>query len=68
MIEIGTRIYATEEIDYSWTDDGSPVLPAGAEGVVIEVRSPARWADMLVEWDLGFIGAVDSGSIAAVTS
>lgn len=66
MVNIGDRIYATEEINYAWADPDGYVIRPGEQGVVTEVRSPARWTDTLIEWDAGFVGAVDSGSVAAL--
>src|SRR5690349_1683652 len=62
-IDIGDRVYATEKIDYSVTDpDGWRVDP-GDEGVVIEITGDDG-LDLGVEWDAGFVGQVNSGSVA----
>jgi hypothetical protein len=64
----GDRIYATETIGYLEIIDpklNDGVIERGDEGTVIELIRDSI-CDLLVEWDAGFIGAVDSGSVALV--
>ena len=64
-IAIDDRVYATEEINYSWAECGAPVLRQGAEGTVINVTDDDGWP-LIIEWDAGVIGAAASESVALV--
>lgn len=67
QIAEGDRIYATETIIYDTPDFGGTVqgLPVGSEGTVTELTGHDDY-DLYIEWDLGFCGTADSGSVALV--
>ncbi len=62
----GDRVYATEAVSYSMSHV-SDTVPAGGEGTVIELTGH-DCCDLLIEWDLGIMGVVNSGSVALVRS
>jgi hypothetical protein len=53
----GDRIYATEMIGLG--------LPARSEGAVVKLTGDDAY-DLLIEWDAGFLGTVNSGSVALI--
>lgn len=59
----GDRIYATETILISDGYDGADVILPGSEGEVAELTGDDDY-DLLIEWDRGFQGVVNSGSVA----
>jgi hypothetical protein len=64
----GSRIYATETIRYAgFYQDGyqDHVVRSSDEGVVVELTGDDAY-DLLIEWDAGFLGSVNSGSVALV--
>lgn len=64
----GDRIYATETISYGYVTDptlNDGVIEHGDEGTVIEMTGDDA-NDLYIEWDRGFAGTANSGSVALI--
>jgi hypothetical protein len=61
----GDRIYATELLAFGDAEDPDFAIERGEEGAVAELTGDDAH-DLLIKWDAGFLGTVNSGSVAPI--